>query len=146
MQLPNTHPVPTLETVPYLNPLQTSTVDLYMTLYLHPHSAHIPLLSPPPTPLSPPPPLSPTPSPSVSRVLQAVLSSQAGERVPIYSPKSDKVAHRGAVSATMATMWEHYGFRLRHSAWIYAHGHVLMIDERRKEEISKQGQTKNKAN
>ena len=45
------------------------------------------------------------------RVLQVVLSGGAGECVPVYGPRPDKLAHRGAMLATLAKMWEHYGFR-----------------------------------
>ena len=40
-----------------------------------------------------------------------VFAGQAGECVPVYGPRPDKLAHRSAVLATLAKIWEHYGFR-----------------------------------
>ena len=48
----------------------------------------------------------------LSRVLHAMLSSQTTGSVPMYSRKPDKIAHASALLATLATVWEQYGFRL----------------------------------
>ena len=45
------------------------------------------------------------------RVIQVAMSAGSGECVPVYGSRSEKIAHRGATLATLAKIWDHYGFR-----------------------------------
>jgi hypothetical protein len=63
------------------------------------------------------------------QVLQVALSAGSDDCVPVHGiPRPEKLAHRGATLAALASIWDHYGFSHVSQLYCQLQGHMMSCD------------------